>query len=281
MIPVLVYREQSVKCVTHCASLGGSLGATSMTSALTMLHLSTAQQEALLSTTDTDNLDYLLHGIMPDDCNARWDNINKVALVVVRDKICLFYTWLPCRCWMDIHISFLADLLHEVTCAPGKNVLHATHLAEACTPCFLFLPLSQTPCSKGLERIRAYRKLKQLVPLLLGLIVLNGLGQDVNGFCIADALETRLRNVLQPILDLRVRVAINLCCCKVVQVLPTPGSHDCMRKDASRHAYKPQKVVLPDASVGIENCQDMSKNMSKPACSTALPHDSEVIDIPL
>ena len=89
---------------------------------------------------------------------------------------------------------------------------------------------------RGPEYSRAYRKLKQLVAFLLGLVLLDGLGQNVNGFCVADALETRLRNMLQPVLDLRVRVAIDLCRSEVVQVLPAPYGHHFMQQDVSRYA---------------------------------------------
>lgn len=106
---------------------------------------------------------------------------------------------------------------------------------------------------RGPECSRTYRKLKQLVAFLVGLVLLDGLGQDVDGFCVADALETRLRDMLQPVLYLRVRVAINLCRSKVVQVLPTPYGHHFMQQDMSLYAHTPHKNMLLDACLGSDN----------------------------
>ena len=94
-------------------------------------------------------------------------------------------------------------------------------------------------CSRVSSVIVHYRKLKQLVALLLGLVLLDSLSQNVNGFCVADAPEARLRNMLQPVLDLRIRVPIDLCSSEVVQVLPIPCSHACLRI-ASQHALRSQ-----------------------------------------
>lgn len=49
-----------------------------------------------------------------------------------------------------------------------------------------------------------YLKLKQLVTLLLRFEVLDGIQQDVDSFCVGDALEARFRNMLQPVLDFRI-----------------------------------------------------------------------------
>ena len=76
--------------------------------------------------------------------------------------------------------------------------------------------LSVAVSSGGYQSAQAHRKLKQLVALLLWLEVLDGLQQNVNGVGVADALEARLRNMLQPVLHLRIRVAINLGCGEVV-----------------------------------------------------------------
>ena len=54
-----------------------------------------------------------------------------------------------------------------------------------------------------------YLKLKKLVPFLLGLEVLDGLQQNVNSFCVANALEARLCYVPQSVLHFRVTVAIH------------------------------------------------------------------------